>query len=488
MKEYIDDIITQKFHYKILEAFDELMAALNINSNLLERYLKSFEVSNSIEKTSIFLKIIQRGIYQIDVLLSNQVNQLLHANEFQSLEASWRGLKYLVDQNTLNTKIKIKLLDVSWDLLSKDLNYSLDFDQSQIFKKIYDQQLDTPGGEPFGLLIGDYYIDHRGVSNDGIKHLDTIESMAKISSFSFVPFVTAANSSLFEVESFATLYPWLDVENTFKQEQYAKYRSFVAKKESRFVGLVLPKVLMRPTYQANAACTQAFNFAEKALRHHEYLWGNAVYYFASVVIRSYESSGWFYDIVGTDTNKTHNGLIKDLLQQSFDLDRQGLLNCIGLEHLISESQEQKLSGMGFIALTSRKYTNDAAFYSCSSVHAQKFKSNDHEFINDKTFSKLNHILCVSRFAHYIKIIMREKIGLFISPQECENYLQQWINNYTATLDEGSHQQRITYPLRAASVAVRRRVDNPQSYICDMYLCPHLQIDEFNLQIRFTANI
>ncbi len=475
----------EDLYFQIFKSLDETLSLYNISINILQKY-QIFQQQIKETSTEILIKATQFCIHIIDTLLNKQMNSILHNETFQKIEGSWRGLQYLIKNTTSINGVKVKILEINWDALAKDLGFSLDFDQSQIFKKIYNNEFDSPGGEPFGLLIGDYYISHTGRSQDGINHIDTLSAMAKVSAAAFAPFIIAASPNYFELDTFSKMQPWLDLSRTFQQEGYRAVKKLRREEDARFLGVVMPRILMRLPNLFNQKKYNNFVFEEKVISHKDYVWGNAAYCFASIVAKNYGTSGWFNDIRGVEEGNPGKGLVTDLMQQSFDLHRTGLFDMPAVECIVSSNQEKVLAKFGIISLLECKYTPYAAFYSCQSMYQPRTFSLSNANENEIISNKLDHILCVSRFAHYVKIIFRDKIGLFNNPEDCESYLQNWIIKYTAVIDQMSAEQKLKYPLHSAQITVREQIGKPGSYQCTIYLQPHFQMDEIEVKIALNT--
>lgn len=427
---------------------------------------------------------ISKTICQIDVLINKQLNVILHHKRFQQLEVSWRNLHYLTKQVTANnnSQTKVRVLNISWTELSKDLSRNIEFDQSQLFHKIYSYEFGQAGGQPFGLLIGDYEINHCH------EHINTLRALAKIAASAFAPFVTAASATLFGLDSFKGFERTLNFERTFQQTAYREWKFLREDEDARFIGLVLPRVLVRHPYNKSNSVTHLLNFVEHNNKAQDYLWGNAAYYFAAIVIRAFAQSGWFADIRGTQQNKISNGLVTDLAHDYFYIDKTNPIAKYATEVCITDQLEKVLSDYGFIALSECKYTEFAAFYSCSSIQKPKQYDRTSANQNANLSRMLHYILCVSRFAHYIKVIMRDKIGLFSNASDCEYFLQNWLQQYTASATQDSATLQAKYPLRTAKVKIQDQIGKPGSYLCKIHLAPHYQLDQMESYLQLTTEL
>ncbi len=272
------------------------------------------------------IRSLGRAIAMLDELLTRQTNAILHHPRFQSLEAAWRGLRYLVDQAEGAENVKIRILSVSWKELARDAERAVEFDQSQLFRKVYSEEFDTPGGEPFSVLLGDYDIRHRLTEEHPVDDLATLKAISGVAAAAFAPFVAAAHPSLFGMNEFATLEQPLNLPRTFDQLEYLKWQEFRASEDSRFVGLALPRVLMRLPYEENSRAARGFRFHEDVAGpdRGKYLWGNAVYAFGGVLIRAFAQTAWLADIHGVRRDEDGGGIVTGLPIHSFSTDKRGV--------------------------------------------------------------------------------------------------------------------------------------------------------------------
>lgn len=435
-------------------------------------------------------RVAERALACIDSLVENQMNAIMHSPKFQQLEASWRGLSYLVsqisDQN--DRRVKLKVLSISWQELSRDLTRAVEFDQSQLFAKIYNSEFGQPGGEPFGLLIGDYYISHRNKANSIANDVTILQSIAKVAAAAFVPFITAASANLFGVDNYSEFERSLDFDKTFQQTEYQQWKALRNDEDARFIGLVLPQVLMRLPYNSSNDINYKLRFVEDvSASPQHYLWGNAAYCFAAVVARAFSRSGWFTDIRGK-RGIAEGGAVTGLLRQSFATDAPGLAIKYITNVCITDRKEKSLSDFGFIALTENQYSSSATFYACPSIQKPKQFDRNNAMQNANLSSMLHYMLCVSRFAHYLKIIARDKVGTFATAIDCEAYLQEWLYQYTSASSDLSDELKAKYPLREAKVQVHESIGNPGKYLCTIHLCPHYQFDQMETYLQLKAEL
>ena len=333
----------------------------------------------------------------------------------QKLEASWRSLRFLVEQTPEGSNVKIKVLNASWRELTRDLTVrSLEFDQSDLFRKVYNDAFGTPGGEPFSVLLGDYEIRHRSSAEHPYNDLETLDAISGVAAAAFAPFIASAHPSILELQDFAHLERPLDLTRTFDNLEYLKWKAFRNKEDSRFVGLALPHVLARLPYTDDSGRTDGFRFREDVagLDRKKYLWGNAAYAFGAVLIRSFVETGWLADIRGARRGELSGGLVDGLPVHSFSTDKRGVAPKSSTDAIVTDAQEKELGMLGFIPLCHCQDTELAAFYGNSSVQQPLEYDKNSATLNARMSAMLQYILCASRFAHYLKVMARDRIGTF----------------------------------------------------------------------------
>ncbi|MDX1811648.1 MAG: type VI secretion system contractile sheath large subunit, partial [Gammaproteobacteria bacterium] len=436
------------------------------------------------------IRLINVLIARIDQKLNRQLNAILHHPKLQQLEASWRGLQYLTFQADEEENIKIRFLDVNWVTLDKDMDRAIEFDQSALFRKIYNNEFGTAGGEPFGVLLGDYYVTHRPSADHRTDDLLALQEISQVSAAAFAPFIASADPKLFGVDDFAGLGLPVNYEAVFSQAEYRKWNAFRETDDSRFVGLTLPRVLMRKPYEYDSFRSDRFNFSEDVSSPdgQHYLWGNAVYAFGAVLMQSFASNAWFTNIRGSNAGVGGGGIVSDLNVPSFKTDKEGVALKYATDVLVTDLSEKTLSELGFIPLCHSKDTEYAVFYSNQSVQGATSYSDEAAEINAKISGMLQYIMCVSRFAHYIKVIGREKIGSFFSASECEDYLYKWLLSYSTASTSGTEEHLAKYPLSEAKVEVNEIIGKPGAYSCTIHLKPHMQLDEMVSAVKLVTEL
>ncbi len=437
-----------------------------------------------------FIRLIQLSIADIDQTLNAMVNTILHHPKLQQLEASWRGLWFLVLSGESSENVKIKMLNVTWKQLSRDFDRAIEFDQSQMFRKVYNNEFGMAGGEPFGVILGDYFIKHRLSQDHPVNDIETLREVSQVAAAAFAPFIASAHPNLFGLEDFSRLGSALNYETIFSQQEYGAWNRFRKTEDARFVGVVLPKVLMRLPYEAHVFRQDGFCFEEEVSAPHNqhHLWGNACYAFGVTLIQSFTNQGWFTNISGRPTYAQPGGRVSGLPTPWFHTDQARLIPKYTTDILITDLTEKTLSDIGFISLCHQRSTDDAIFYSNCSIHSPLQYDDELATINAKISAMLQYILCVSRFAHYIKIIGREKLGAFHSAAECEDYLYHWLLDYSTGSSSGTEEQLAKYPLAEAKVDVKETPGKPGVYSCVIHLKPHMQFDQIVSSLKLVTQL
>ena len=438
---------------------------------------------------------LTRDIAYIDRLLNRQLNEILHHQRFQKLEGTWRGLAYLVkdlDPPELQEppKIKIKLLNASWKDLNRDAEIASDFDQSQFFKRVYTDEFDSPGGEPYGLLLGDFDITHRPSAEHPTDDIPLLTSISQAAAAAFSPFICAANPAMFGVNSFTELERPINLAQSFDQVDFAKWRSFRENEDSRFIGMVMPRTLIRIPYEHDPWREDDFNFTEDVSKpdRSQYLWGNAIWAFGSVVIRAFKECGWLADIRGVRRGAEDGGVVTDLPVHCFSTDKRDIALKSSTDYMVSDLQERELAELGFLPLSYCTDTEYSVFYATQSTQKPKKYNNPVVNTNARMTAMLQYTLCVARFAHYLKILGREKIGSFADEHDLQSALQDWLRNYVADDNNASPEVKAKFPLREGEIEVRAHPDKPGTYLSTMRLLPHFQIDGVNAAVQLKTEL
>ncbi|MBX6362564.1 MAG: type VI secretion system contractile sheath large subunit [Gemmatimonadetes bacterium] len=424
--------------------------------------------------------MINARIAQIDHLVSIQLNEIMHHPDFQKLESSWRGLKYLLSQTETSVMLKIKVLNVSKKDLLRDLQRAPEFDQSALFKKVYEEEFGVFGGAPFGALIGNYEFGKSG------QDVELLEKISQVAAAAHAPFIAGASPDMFNLESFQQLDAPRDLAKVFDTTEYAKWKAFRDTEDSRYVGLTVPRFLLRDPYGPTTVPIEAFNYDEKVdgSDHNKYLWGNAAWALAARITNSFAKYGWCATIRGVEGG----GLVEGLPVHNFRTDAGDIAMKCPTETPITDRREKELADLGFIPLVHCKGTPNAAFFSVQSCQKPKVYDKDAATANARISAQLPYIFAVSRFAHYLKAMMRDKIGSYSSRAEVERFLNDWISNYTISNDSAGFTLKAQKPLREARVEVVDVPGKPGAYRAVAFLRPHFQLDELTMSMRLVAEL
>jgi len=425
-------------------------------------------------------KMINNRIADIDKLISMQLNEVLHNPEFQKLEGSWRGLSYLIHQSETGERMKIRVMNVTKKDLLKDMEKASEFDQSTLFKKVYEEEFGMYGGESYGAMIGDYEFSNHP------QDVSLLEKISGVAASSHTPFISAADPRLFGWDSFTELQNPRDMAMNFKSVEYAKWKSFRESEDSRYVALALPHILMRLPYGEANVPVETFNYEEDVTGkdHSKYLWGNAAYALGARITDAFSKHGWTVAIRGVEGG----GLVEGLPAHTFPTDDGEIALKCPTEIAITDRREKEIADLGFIPLVHCKNTDKAAFFSTQTTQKPKSYDTDSANANARLSSQLQYILAVSRFAHYIKAIMREKIGSFMTRQNAEDFLNRWITGYVLLNDDAGHELKAKFPLREAKIQVTEIPGKPGAYRAVAHLKPHFQLDELDVSLRLVAEL
>jgi type VI secretion system protein ImpC len=424
--------------------------------------------------------MLKSRIAQLDALISAQLNEIMHASEFQRLEGTWRGMHYLVHESETSPMLKIKAFNVSKKDLLKDLEKAPEFDQSAFFKKIYEEEFGIFGGSPFGALVGDYEFGNHP------QDLSILEKMSNIAAAAHAPFLTAADPKMLRLNSFDQLGEPRDISKIFDSVEYTKWKSFRDSEDSRYVGLCLPHILMRLPYGADTVPVETFNFQEDVDGRDasKYLWGNAAYGMAARITDAFAKYGWCVAIRGVEGG----GLVEGLPTHTFRTDEGDVALKCPTEIAITDRREKELADAGFVPLVHCKGRDYAAFFSVQSANKPKKYDKPDATANARLSAQLQYIFAISRFAHYMKSLMRDKVGSFMSRKNCEEFLNRWISQYVLLDDNASQELKAQYPLREARIEVAEVPGKPGAFKSVAFLRPHYQLDELSVSLRLVAEL
>ncbi len=447
--------------------------------NLVKEFVGQFLEGNMNVARDVETMINQR-IAQIDHLLSIQLNEILHHADFQKLEGSWRGLRHMVFNSNTSANLKIRVMNATKKELLRDMQRAPEFDQSALFKKIYEEEYGVFGGAPYGALIGDFEFG---------KHPEDVELLEKISqvaSAAHAPFFTAAGPSLVNLDSWTQIDAPRDLAKIFDSTEYAKWKGFRQSEDSRYVGLCLPRTLGRLPYGRDTKPIDEFQYEENVdgTDHNKYCWTNAAYSMGTRLADSFLKYGMCVSIRGVEGG----GLVEGLPVHNFQTDSGDTVMKCPTEVPITDRREKELADLGFIPLCHCKGTDYAAFFSVQSAQKPKLYDDDKANANARLSTQLPYIMAVSRYAHYLKAMMRDKIGSFMSRSDAEQFLNRWITQYVTPDDNASPAAKAKCPLREAKIDVLDVPGKPGAYRAVAFLRPHFQLDELTVSLRLVAEL
>lgn len=432
-------------------------------SAFIEELLKPQNENEQVKKA-----MVDRMIAEIDAKLSRQMDEILHHPQFQALESAWRGLQLLVDRTNFRENVKLEILNASKQDLLDDFEDSPEVVQSGLYKHVYTAEYGQFGGQPVGALIANYFFD------PSAPDVKTLQYVASVASMAHAPFIAAAGPKFFGLESFTGLPDLKDLKDHFEGPQFAKWQSFREQEDARYVGLTVPRFLLRTPYDPQENPVKSFVYKESVSASHEhYLWGNTAYTFATRLTDSFAKFRWCPNIIGPQSG----GAVEDLPLHQFE--SMGEIETkIPTEVLVSDRREYELAEEGFIALTMRKGSDNAAFFSANSVQKPKFFGNSEEGklaeLNYKLGTQLPYLFIVNRLAHYLKVLQREQLGSWKERSDLERELNKWIRQYVADQDNPSAEVRGRRPLRAAQIAVSEVEGEPGWYRVSLSVRPHFK--------------
>ncbi|TBW36695.1 type VI secretion system contractile sheath large subunit [Azotobacter chroococcum] len=432
----------------------------------------------AIDKDTV--SMINDRIAQIDALIGDQLNEILHHPELQKLEASWRGLHMLVKNTETGARLKLRLLNVAQKELLTDLEKAVEFDQSALFKKIYEEEYGTFGGHPFSLLVGDYTFGRHP------QDIGLLEKLSNVAAAAHAPFIAAASPRLFDMGSFTELAVPRDLAKVFESQELIKWRSFRESEDSRYVSLVLPHFLLRLPYGPDTSPVEGMNFVEdvNGTDHAKYLWGNAAWAMTQRITEAFARYGWCAAIRGVEGG----GAVEGLPAHTFRTSSGDLSLKCPTEVAITDRREKELNDLGFIALCHKKNSDLAVFFGSQTTNKPRVYNTNEANANARISAMLPYVLAASRFAHYLKVLMRDKVGSFMTRDNVQTYLNNWIADYVLINDNAPQEIKAQYPLREARVDVSEVAGKPGVYRATVFLRPHFQLEELTASIRLVATL
>ncbi|MDX2147305.1 MAG: type VI secretion system contractile sheath large subunit [Planctomycetota bacterium] len=429
------------------------------------------------------IKTIEAIIAEIDRKLSEQMNKILHHPDFQQLESAWRGLAHLVNNTETDETLKIRVMNISKKDVAKTIakHKGTAWDQSPLFKKLYEEEYGTPGGQPYGTLVGDYYFDNSP------PDVEILSGMAQIAAASHSPFITGTSPSLLNMESWQELSNPRDLTKIFQSPDYAAWNSLRQSEDSRYIGLAMPRFLARLPYGAKKNPVEEFAFEEdtEGAKHDKYTWANAAYAMATNITRSFKLYGWCARIRGVESG----GMVEGLPVDTFPTDDGGVAMKCPAEISITDRREAELARNGLMPLSHWKNTDYAVFVGAQSLHKPAEYDDADATANANLGARLPYLFSTCRFAHFLKCMVRDKIGSFKERADMEKWLNKWIMQYVEPDPaNASEEAKARRPLAAAEVTVEEIPGNPGYYSSRFYLRPHYQLEGLTVSLRLVSKL
>lgn len=424
--------------------------------------------------------LITKKIDLIREAIQNQLNEIFHSEKFQQIEAAWRGLHYLVSKTETSDSLKLKLLVISKEELEKDFEKAVEFDQTALFKKVYEDEYGTYGGEPYSMLVGDYAFGRSA------PEMELLTKLSEVAAQAHTPFIAPASSKLFDMSDFSDLAKPRDLSKIFESAELIKWRSFRESEDSRYVTLTLPKVMLRYPYGEETLAAEGIEFEEDVSGpdNGKYLWGNSAYFLAERITGAFARYGWTAAIRGVEGGGLVEGLPAHIVTTK---DGDKVVTC-PTQIAITDRREKELNDLGFVTLCHRKGWDQAAFFGGQTTNKPTKYNTDFANMNASISAMLPYMLNASRFAHYIKVIMREKVGSFQTRSNIEEYLNTWITQYVLLDESAGQESKAAFPLQQGRVVVTEVAGRPGAYKAVVFLRPHFQLEELTASIRLVADI
>jgi type VI secretion system protein ImpC len=424
--------------------------------------------------------MINERIAEIDQILTDQLNAIMHHPDFQALESSWIGLRDMVFGTETSTTLKLRLMNVTKKELLKDLETAVDHDMSVLFKKVYEEEYGTFGGNPYSLLIGDYYFGRHP------QDMALLQRISKVAAAAHTPFITAVAPTMFDMTSFTDLGVPRDLSKIFESAELTTWRSFRDSEDSRYVSMVLPRYAARLPYGAKTKPVDSFNFEEDVdgRDHSKYLWGNSCYQLGLRITDAFAKYNWTTAIRGVEGG----GKVSGLTAHTFKTDDGDVVLKCPTEVTITDRREKELNDLGFISIVNSKGSDFAAFFGGQTTNKPRVYNLDTANANAALSSRLPYVLAASRFAHYLKVIMRDKIGSFQTKDSVESYLNTWLSQYVLLDANATQGEKARFPLAEGRVDVVEVPGRPGAYQATVFLRPHFQMEELTTSIRLVAEL
>lgn len=446
------------------------------------------EIAGAPDRRARLEEALDRDIAALDRMISRQLDAVLHQARLRRLEGSWRGLAWLVDGFVQDRLVKVRLLVLRWAELARDLERAAEFDQSNLFRLVYEEEFGTPGGEPFGMLAGDYEIRPGPAAGHPVDDVAVLGQLCAVGAAAFCPVVLPAAPALVGIDDWQGAPTTLSLSEALRAPERTRWRSLSAREDTRFVALVLPRTLGRPAWRDDGSRADRFRYREDAGAAEQRVWTTPIYALASVAARAFARYRWPAEIRGAEPGwEATGGVVETLSHESFRADPPGPPPRPPLELSLTDEQEREAAEGGLVALCGLDSLPEASFGAVPSLHRPPRMTTDIANANQRMSAQLNSVLCVSRFAHIVKLMGRDMVGSALAADEVELRLQQWLNKHVTGL-AGSGDAAARYPLADARVEVRERPGRPGSYGCTITLQPHYQLDEVGASFRLVTDL
>lgn len=434
--------------------------------------------------------LLDRDIAEINDKIVEVVNRVIGHPRFQKLEAAWRGIEWLVEGTASDPLAQVRVFHAQWTEVARDMERAIEFDQSHLYHLINYQEFGMPGGTPYGMIVADYEFQHKPSPDHRTDDIAIMRSLAQVAAASFCPIISSVSPILFGVDRFSELNRRREIAATFRQQEYARFRSLQDMPDARFLGFAVPRILIRPPYRGRAIADSGLIYQEESDNPggDVHLWVSAAFAFAQVVLRAFMDYRWMAFIRGTPVGSIAGGVVSGLEVADFETDAPGVAPKPYTEIAFGDRLERDLNEQGIMCLRPCPYTVHSAFYNVPSVQLPKTYDTVIANTNARMGTMLNYIICASRFAHYVKIIARDWVGSYTSAAECEDRLQRWINKFCTANEQASFREKAKYPLREARIIVRDNVGKPGSYSCSVALRPHFQLDQVISEFQLVTEL
>ncbi len=465
-------------------------AATHLRLWLGPRWLRELGLQpDSVRRLALLRATLDRDIVRLDALMSTQLDAVLHHPRVRRLEGAWRGLHWLVDRLPgTGGRVRVKVLPARWAEVCRDIERALEFDQSHLFRKIHEEEFGMAGGEPYGLIAADYEIRHRPSAHHPSDDIAALAGLAGIAAASFSPMIFGAAPELLGLKSFADLSPSSDLAAILRGSDHLRWRQAAGQEDLRFIGVVLPRVLGRAPWADDGCRVDRFRYRSLTPGPEQRVWTSPVYGFAAAAVRAFDRYSWPAEVRGADvSDEARGGVLEDLPFECFHSDlRHEAPARAPLEVAFTDEQENQISDAGLMGLSALDGLAEACFGALPSLHKPPRSSTAVAEANQRISAQFNTLLCVSRFAHCVKLMGRDMTGSFLDATDVESRLQRWLNGFTSGNVMGSPEITARYPLQEARVEVRERRGRPGVYNCTVHLKPHHQLDDIGASFRLVT--